>query len=85
MPRMIASEFNCSKTPFFEVESKKLAQAVRKFIGKDYSQMDCYELIVGGLKNIGVKYQGKGGLGKHLMKTAIERGFDYNHFLMVRE
>ncbi|OQY02465.1 MAG: hypothetical protein B6I26_01100 [Desulfobacteraceae bacterium 4572_130] len=80
MPRMVASEFNFSKTPSLKADSTKLAQAVRKFIGKDYSQMDCYELIVGGLKNIGVKYQGKGGLGKHLMKAALDRGFDYNHF-----
>ncbi|MBI9091592.1 MAG: hypothetical protein JEZ12_20475 [Desulfobacterium sp.] len=58
-----------------------LTTAVRSFLGKAYSQMDCYELVVGGLKNMGVQYQGKGGLGEHLMEKAVNKGFAYNHYL----
>ena len=68
MPRMIASEFNFSKTPFFEVESKKLAQAVRKFIGKDYSQMDCYRTYCWRLK----KYWGQISRKRRTWKTFNE-------------
>ncbi len=58
-----------------------LTTAVRSFLGKEYSQMDCYELVVGGLKNMGVQYRGKGGLGEHLMEKAVNNGFAYNHYL----
>ena len=58
-----------------------LSAAARQFLGTDYSKMDCYELVVGGLKGMGIQYQGKGGLGKHLMKKAVNRGFAYNHYL----
>ncbi len=58
-----------------------LSNAARKFIGTAYSKMDCYELVVGGLKTLGIQYQGKGGLGKHLMEKAVNKGFPYNHYL----
>ena len=58
-----------------------LSNAVRKFLGTAYSKMDCYELVVGGLKTMGIQYQGKGGLGKHLMEKAVNEGFSYNHYL----
>lgn len=57
------------------------AEAVREFIGKDYDQMDCYELVIGGLKNLGVQYKGKGGLGQELIRRAREKGFADNHYL----
>ncbi len=59
----------------------KLVDAVRKFIGRKYDQMDCYELVVGGLTDMGVQYQGRGGLGEHLMKKASAGGFPFNHYL----
>ncbi len=62
-------------------EGSQLTTAVRSFLGKAYSQMDCYELVVGGLKNMGVQYQGSGGLGEHLMEKAVNKGFAYNHYL----
>lgn len=57
------------------------SEAVREFIGKDYNQMDCYELVVGGLRNLGVRYRGKGGLGEELIKRAREKGYASNHYL----
>ncbi|MBF0303895.1 MAG: hypothetical protein HQK73_12710 [Desulfamplus sp.] len=58
-----------------------LNEAVREFMGKDYSKIDCYELVVNGLKNMGIKYSGKGGLGKHLIDKAIGEGRKQNHYL----
>ncbi|MEA2061630.1 MAG: hypothetical protein U9P10_14220 [Thermodesulfobacteriota bacterium] len=58
-----------------------LVNAVSSFIGNDYSEMDCYEMIVGGLKELGIKYQGRGGLGEHLIRGAVEQGYVYNRFL----
>jgi len=58
-----------------------LHNAVREFMGEDYSKIDCYELVVNGLKNMGVKYDGKGGLGRHLIDKAIDEGLSKNHYL----
>ena len=61
--------------------ASRLSAAVRKFLGTAYSKMDCYELVVGGLKEMGIQYQGKGGLGGHLVEKAVSRGFACNHYL----
>lgn len=62
-------------------KTANLSNAVKHFIGQDYDNMDCYELLVGGLKELGVQYQGKGGLGQHLINQALQRGLPKNHFL----
>lgn len=64
-----------------ELSSQGLDSAVSQFIGRDYDQMDCYELVVGGLKNMGLKYKGKGGLGRYLINQAVKSGLSYNHYL----
>ncbi|MBF0396086.1 MAG: hypothetical protein HQK78_04895, partial [Desulfobacterales bacterium] len=42
--------------------SERLANAVLKYIGKPYKEINCYGLVVRGLKNLGVRYDGNGGL-----------------------
>ncbi|MCU7940215.1 MAG: hypothetical protein KZQ64_06670 [gamma proteobacterium symbiont of Bathyaustriella thionipta] len=42
--------------------SKKLDDAVKPFMGTDYKDIDCYTLVVNGLKNMGVRYQGEDSL-----------------------
>ncbi len=59
----------------------KLSKAVKTFIGRDYDAMNCYELLVGGLRELGVQYRGKGGLGRHLMNQALAKGLPENHYL----
>lgn len=61
--------------------SSPLVSAVSRFIGEDYSKMDCYEMVIGGLEKMGVKYQGRGGLGEHLIRGAVDKGMVYNHYL----
>lgn len=61
--------------------SEKLVDAVRPYLGRKYEEIDCYELIVKGLKKMGVKYQGAGGLGHELIKMAVEKNLPINAFL----
>lgn len=58
-----------------------LVDSARQFIGRDYEQMDCYELLVGGLTEMGVQYAGKGGLHEHLVRQASSRGLARNNYL----
>jgi len=59
----------------------QLSTAVKNFIGRDYDAMNCYELVVGGLKELGVQYRGKDGLGRHLVNQALAKGLPENHYL----
>ncbi len=58
-----------------------LSDSTKHFIGRNYDQMDCYELVVGGLRELGVQYNGKGGLYEHLVRRANQQGLAQNHFL----
>ncbi|MDY0222552.1 MAG: hypothetical protein RBR67_15580 [Desulfobacterium sp.] len=58
-----------------------LSAAARKFIGTPYSKMNCYELVVAGLKDMGIQYQGPKGLGGHLIERALGNGLAMNHYL----
>jgi len=61
--------------------SERLVDAVEPLYGKPYREIDCYELLVKGLTNLGVRYQGAGGLGRRLMVMAKERGLPMNAYL----
>jgi len=69
--------------PEFTAENTgaKLSKAVKTFIGRDYDSMDCYEMVVGGLKELGVQYRGKNGLARHLVNQALAKGLPENHYL----
>ena len=60
--------------------SSKLVDAVKPYLGKDYNDINCYELIINGLEKMGIKYQGSGGLGHQLIKMAIENGLPINAY-----
>ncbi|MEW6602267.1 MAG: hypothetical protein AB1499_14945 [Nitrospirota bacterium] len=51
-----------------------LADAVKPYIGTPYNQIDCYGLIVRGLTNQGIQYNGTGGLREKLEELAISEG-----------
>ncbi|MFH2059988.1 MAG: hypothetical protein ABIJ59_13925 [Pseudomonadota bacterium] len=61
--------------------SMDLSDSTKHFIGRDYDQMDCYELVVGGLRELGVQYSGKGGLYEHLVSQANKKGLSQNYYL----
>lgn len=61
--------------------SDSLVGALRPYLGKPYDKVDCYELVVAGLKRLGVRYEGQGGLAEKLMRMAGDRGLsDYACF-----
>jgi len=61
--------------------SAGLAKAVKPYLGKPYKEMDCFELVVQGLEELGIQYYGRGGLGERLVKMATEKGLSMNHYL----
>lgn len=61
--------------------SEKLVKAVEPMIGKTYSDINCYELLVNGLSKLGVRYTGRGGLGRKLMARAMDKGLPMNTYL----
>ncbi len=62
-------------------KAENLSTAVRQFIGTPYSKIDCYGLVVRGLKNIGIQYEGKNGLYHRLTDMAKARGLAPNAYL----
>ncbi|WP_300456213.1 hypothetical protein [Desulfobacula sp.] len=75
---------NLTQAPAVHMNSElpmDLSDSAKQFIGRDYDQMDCYELVVGGLRELGVQYNGKGGLHEHLVSRASQQGLARNHYL----
>jgi hypothetical protein len=60
--------------------SERLVGAVKPLYGKPYGEINCYELLVKGLTNLGVRYEGAGGLGRKLMVMAREQGLPMNAY-----
>jgi len=61
--------------------SENLATAVKPYLGTPYDRLDCYELVIKTLEDMGLKYQGPGGLKEHLVKSAIRKGLPENTYL----
>lgn len=59
----------------------RLARAVQSFTGRKYKDVNCYELLVNGLKQMGVQYHGNGGLKERLIQMAQEEGLSENSYL----
>ncbi|MDY6903160.1 MAG: hypothetical protein SWH61_00600 [Thermodesulfobacteriota bacterium] len=60
---------------------QQLVSAVRAYRGQPYEMLDCYELLVQGLKDLGIQYNGKGGLKEVLMGRARAEGAPINRYL----
>lgn len=61
--------------------AKKLDDAVKPFMGTPYEAIDCYTLVVHGLKNMGVRYTGQDSLSRQLLHRAkIEGRADNAYF-----
>lgn len=61
--------------------ASELARAVRPLYGTSYEHLDCYELVVRGLKSMGVRYEGQGGIRDHLVNMAAEHDLPDNAYL----
>ncbi|MBI9076364.1 MAG: hypothetical protein JEZ02_13225 [Desulfatibacillum sp.] len=72
-------------SPELSPETNNLANdlvlAVSREIGKNYEDVDCYELVVKGLSSLGIRYGGRGGLKEALMNKALATNRPPNAFL----
>lgn len=71
-----ASEQLQDKKPFSEL----LAKAVKPYYGKPYNEINCYDLVIRGLRRMGIKYLGHGGIRDRLVQLASEKGLPPNSF-----
>ncbi|MCK5226775.1 MAG: hypothetical protein KAK02_01135, partial [Desulfobulbaceae bacterium] len=60
--------------------STSLASAVKPYYGRPYEEIDCYDLILRGLREMGVRYMGHGGLRQQLVNMAVDKGLPRNTF-----
>lgn len=58
-----------------------LSQAVAAYRGQPYSSLDCYELVVQGLKDLGLEYSGQQGLQNALIQEAKADNLPLNALL----
>jgi len=58
-----------------------LTEAVRPFFGRNYKEINCYELLVKGLERMNIPYSGKNGLFSKLTSMAKEQGLPANAYL----
>lgn len=60
--------------------SEALVKAVESLLGSPYEKLDCYEMVVVGLKNMGIRYEGRGGLAEKLIRMASAKGLPTNAY-----
>jgi len=60
---------------------KVLVEKVRHYIGTPYRRLDCFELVVEGLKKMGIQYGGKDGLRQYLIGRARQDRLPLNSYL----
>jgi hypothetical protein len=60
--------------------SEALVKAVEPLLGSPYEKLNCYEMVVVGLKNMGIRYEGRGGLAEKLISTASAKGLPFNAY-----
>lgn len=90
MPKIAAAVVLKSSTPMEKpqtgpplpsTESADLTDAVQLYLGTPYKEIDCYNLLVKGLKQMGLPYFGKDGIRNRLTDMAREKGLPSNAFL----
>ncbi len=60
--------------------SEALVRAVEPLLGSPYERLNCYEMVVVGLKNMGIRYEGRGGLAEKLISMASAKGLPFNAY-----
>lgn len=58
-----------------------LTEAVQPFLGASYTDINCYELLVKGLRRMDIPYRGKDGLFSKLTRMAQDNGMPINAYL----
>jgi hypothetical protein len=60
--------------------AQKLVGSVKSYLGQSYDKLDCYGLVVRGLKDLGIQYNGANGLRQRLDRLAQEQGLAKNAY-----
>ncbi|MGW8192826.1 MAG: hypothetical protein ACWGOX_01040 [Desulforhopalus sp.] len=58
-----------------------LSEAVKRYLGTSYDELNCYELLVKGLGEMNIPYRGKDGLFNKLTRMALDSGMAPNAYL----
>lgn len=58
-----------------------LSEAVQRYMGTSYDEINCYELLVKGLRHMDIAYSGKDGLYSKLTRMAADKGMAPNAYL----
>ena len=61
--------------------SARFIQALKPYMGTDHSKVDCYELVVNGIKSLGYQYHGQAGIKSSLMERALHDRLPVNAYL----
>ncbi len=75
-PRM---SYTMLSNPIFD--PKDLSGALKSYIGTSYNKLDCFELVVQGLRSMGLCYGGKEGIQNRLIKKALAQKLPINSYL----
>lgn len=71
--------YTMSSSPSFD--PKDLSEVLKGYIGISYNKLDCFELVVQGLRSIGICYGGKEGIQTQLIKKALAQKLPINSYL----
>ncbi len=78
---LVAGDRNPDLDKSDEILSTRLIDAVKPYIGTSYKKIDCYELVVNGIKSLGYRYHGQEGIKNSLMKMAVHDKLPANAYL----
>lgn len=70
-----------TKLSSLSFDSKDLSEILKSYVGTSYNKLDCFELVVQGLRSMGVCYGGKEGLQNQLIKKALAQKLPINSYL----
>jgi hypothetical protein len=82
-PNILQSEIQTDNDTSLKVNSfsENFVDAVKQSLGEKYDQIDCYELVVQGLRKLGYRYGGYGGIKETLINMALSKGESINTYL----
>ncbi len=75
------SELLAKANPIPTAASSNLNEAVQPLMGRPYEEIDCYALLIRGLRKMGIPYMGKDGLRNTLTGMAKAKGLPSNAYL----
>ncbi len=64
-----------------DLTTRQFQKALLNYVGTPYSDLNCYELVVQGLQDIGMRYYGKNGLQSELIHKALSEDRPLNAYL----